>query len=78
MVDQGYCGGMTQGPAEISIDGLFELSSPSPRPRRSRSVRPAAGVTLVAIARADSFEVFTRPHRSRLGNVCQNSSIFST
>jgi FdhD protein len=51
---------MVQKTAVIGIPFIVAVSAPTGLAVRTAE---AAGITLVAIARGDGFEVFTHPHR---------------
>ena len=53
---------MVQKAAVLGAEILVAVSAPTALAIRTAE---AAGITLVAIARADGFEVFTHPHRIR-------------
>ncbi|MYZ49608.1 formate dehydrogenase accessory sulfurtransferase FdhD [Propylenella binzhouense] len=55
---------MVQKAAVLGAEVLVAISAPTGLAVRTAE---AAGITLVAIARADGFEVFTRPERLRAG-----------
>jgi FdhD protein len=54
---------LVQKAAEMGIPVIAAVSAPTALALRTAE---AAGITLIAIARADGFEVFTRPDRLRL------------
>ena len=56
---------MVQKAAVLSAEALVAISAPTALAVRTAQ---AAGMTLIAIARDDSFEVFTHPHRLRAGD----------
>jgi FdhD protein len=51
---------MAQKTAVIGVPLIVAISAPTALAVRTAQ---AAGITLVAIARGDGFEVFTHPHR---------------
>jgi FdhD protein len=57
---------MVQKTAVIGAAVMVSVSAPTALAVR---MAEAAGITLVAIARADGFEVFTHPRRIQFGSV---------
>jgi FdhD protein len=51
---------MVQKTARLGIPFIVAISAPTALAVRTAD---AAGITLVAIARGDGFEIFTHPHR---------------
>jgi FdhD protein len=62
---------MVQKTATIGAPLMVAISAPTALAVR---MADAAGITLVAIARADGFEVFTHPHRIRSGINAQGAA----
>jgi FdhD protein len=54
---------MVQKSAYLGVQIVVAVSAPT---ALALSVAEAAGITLVAIARPDAFEIFTHPHRISL------------
>jgi len=54
---------MVQKTASLGAPVLVAMSAPTALAVRTAD---AAGITLVAVARRDGFEVFTHPHRVRI------------
>jgi len=62
---------MVQKTATIGAPLMVAISAPTALAVR---MAEAAGITLVAIARADGFEVFTHPRRIRTGLTVQGAA----